>query len=243
MLNKSAKYFSAKKPLQSIMANTAPFFKHLVTSFFSIILLQTAFAQAEDFKVKLSERSKKIVNGLSIKNTARYNKVVSIITNQYYQLNQVHDVYKATVAEAKQNGTEKLIIDKTVADAATQKTAALQNLHKKFLKKLSKKLTTQKIDEVKNGMTYNVFNITYAAYQNMILSLTDTQKQKIYNWLKEARELAMDEGSSDDKHKVFGKYKGKINNYLSDQGYDVKKEGEEWAKRIDTEKKAKQTQN
>ena len=81
-------------------------------------------------------------------------------------------------------------------------------------------------------MTYRVMPITYAAYQDMLLNLTAEQKEQIYAWLKEARELAMDEGSSDDKHKVFGKYKGRINNYLSGAGYDMKKEGEEWQKRI-----------
>jgi hypothetical protein len=81
-------------------------------------------------------------------------------------------------------------------------------------------------------MTYSVFPKTYAAYVDMIPSLKQEQKDKIYNWLKEARELAMDEGSSERKHAVFGKYKGRINNYLSAEGYDVKKEGEEWQKRI-----------
>jgi hypothetical protein len=65
----------------------------------------------------------------------------------------------------------------------------------------------------------------------------------MYGWLVEARELAMDEGSSDAKHAVFGKYKGRINNYLSAAGYDMKKEGEEWQKRIQEAKAAKQTQN
>ena len=73
-------------------------------------------------------------------------------------------------------------------------------------------------------MTYRVMPVTYTAYQEMILTLTTEQKEKIYNWLKEAREQAMDEGSSEDKHKVFGKFKGRINNYLSAQGYDMKKE-------------------
>ena len=30
----------------------------------------------------------------------------------------------------------------------------------------------------------------------------------------------------------FGKYKGRINNYLAKRGYDLKKEREEWYKRI-----------
>ncbi|MFM2327692.1 MAG: hypothetical protein RIR31_1894, partial [Bacteroidota bacterium] len=81
------------------------------------------------------------------------------------------------------------------------------------------------------------------AYMDMLQNLTSAQKDKMYNWLLEARELAMDEGSSDKKHEVFGKYKGKINNYLSAAGYDMKKEGEDWAKRIKAAKETKQTQN
>jgi hypothetical protein len=37
-----------------------------------------------------------------------------------------------------------------------------------------------------------------------------------------ARELAMDAGSSEKKHHCFGQYKGKINNFLSARGYDLK---------------------
>jgi hypothetical protein len=76
----------------------------------------------------------------------------------------------------------------------------------------------------------------------MLPRLTQEQKDKMYAWLVEARELAMDEGSSDAKHAVFGKYKGRINNYLSAAGFDMKKEGEDWAKRIQAAKEAKQTQ-
>jgi thiol-disulfide isomerase/thioredoxin len=72
---------------------------------------------------------------------------------------------------------------------------------------------------------------------DMLQNLTQQQKDQMYAWLVEARELAMDEGSSDAKHAVFGKYKGRINNYLSAAGYDMKKEGEEWQKRIQAAKK------
>jgi hypothetical protein len=78
---------------------------------------------------------------------------------------------------------------------------------------------------------------------DMLQNLTPEQKDKMYSWLVEARELAMDEGSSDAKHAVFGKYKGRINNYLSAAGYDMKKEGEEWQKRLEAAKKAKQKTN
>ena len=61
------------------------------------------------------------------------------------------------------------------------------------------------------------------------------QQRTIRAWLLEAREHAMDAGSSDEKHAMFGKYKGRINNYLSAEGYDAKK-----AERELKDRKAKQ---
>jgi hypothetical protein len=104
-------------------------------------------------------------------------------------------------------------------------------LHQQFIALLKRDLSENQLEEVKDGMTYRVLPITYKAYQEMIPNLTNEQKRKIYAWLLEARELAMDADSSEKKHAVFGKYKGRINNYLSSAGYDLKKEGEEWEKR------------
>jgi hypothetical protein len=52
--------------------------------------------------------------------------------------------------------------------------------------------------------------------------LTEAQKQQIMAYLAEACELAMDGGTSEEKQAVFRRYKGKINNYLSAQGYKLK---------------------
>jgi hypothetical protein len=93
-------------------------------------------------------------------------------------------------------------------------------------------LSAAQVNAVKDGMTYNVANITYKGYQDMLPSLTDGQKTKIWNWLAEAREIAMDAETSEKKHWWFGKYKGRINNYLSAEGFDMKKESEAWQKRI-----------
>jgi hypothetical protein len=238
MLKKSAN----KTSLFTAVKKTAVAATKLATVL-AVFFVTNACAQTDDFRAKLTERSKKIVNTLSITDSAVYNNVVETLAGQYFDLNQVHDKAKAAAAGIKAKNLPKEETDKQLAEIGAQKTMELAKLHSAFLNTIASKITAAQIETIKDGMTYNVFPITYAAYQNMILSLTDSQKQKIYDWLKEARELAMDEGSSDDKHKVFGKYKGKINNYLSAQGYDVKKEGEDWAKRIDAEKKARQTQN
>ncbi|HLO37079.1 MAG TPA: DUF3826 domain-containing protein, partial [Lacibacter sp.] len=97
---------------------------------------------------------------------------------------------------------------------------------------LQKVISEEQIELVKNAMTYNVLHVTYTAYLDMIPTLKEDQKRKIFEWLTEARELAMDGESADKKHAIFGKYKGRINNYLSAAGYDLTKEREEWQKRI-----------
>jgi hypothetical protein len=95
-------------------------------------------------------------------------------------------------------------------------------LHGEYLAILAKVLDSNRIDKVKDGMTYNVREVTFNAYVQMIPQLTDEQKAVIMADLIEAREHAMDAESSEKKHAWFGKYKGRINNYLSSQGLNTK---------------------
>ena len=84
---------------------------------------------------------------------------------------------------------------------------------------------------MKDVMTYGVVKVTYDAYCDMIPTLKSEEKEQIMRWLIEARELAIDAESSNKKHETFKKYKGRINNYLSQRGYDIQKEREAWEKR------------
>ena len=104
--------------------------------------------------------------------------------------------------------------------------------HFAFDASLAKYLDPSRIERVKDVMTYKVVKVTYDAQCDMIPTLKDEEKQQILLWLKEARELAIDAESSNKKHEVFGKYKGRINNYLAKRGYDLTKEREEWYKRV-----------
>ena len=198
----------------------------------SIVIGQSSLNQQEEFKKTLSDRSRKIVATLEITDSGKFDGIVKLLTDQYFNLNKIHDGTKEIIAMVKTlqlTAEEKEIRIKSEEE---EKKTKLKKLHGEFIEQLQKKLTEEQIEKVKEGMTYKVMSVTYSAYLNIILTLTPEQKEKIYNWLKEARELAMDEGSSEDKHKVFGKYKGKINNYLSSQGYDMKKEEKAWQQRM-----------
>jgi hypothetical protein len=81
-------------------------------------------------------------------------------------------------------------------------------------------------------MTYGVLPITMTAYHDMLPNLTDAQTAQMLAWLTEAREHAMDASTSEQKHAWFGKYKGRINNYLSAAGIDMNQAGKDWQARI-----------
>jgi Protein of unknown function (DUF3826) len=187
-----------------------------------------------------NERATKIVAKLALGNAEKEKAVTDIIAQQFRDLSEIQDGRDAEIKKIKEDTSlskekqnEKIDKLKVKADQSIEK------LHKAYLKKLGKQLSEDKITEVKDGMTYGVLPITYAGYQDMLPALTKEQKEYIYNALVEAREHAMDGGSSKEKHGWFGKYKGRINNYLSKQGYDLNKESADWHKRVEEREKAK----
>ena len=189
-------------------------------------------ADKEAYTKMITERSAKIVTNIGITDAKKTEKVTGIIRDQYSALNDIYAARDIRVKEIKEKNKEnKVERDSALAKDARIVETSLAKLHKKYISKLSAQLTNEQVELVKNGMTYNVLPITYKAYQEEILTLTDDQKKQILTWLTEAREHAMDAESSDKKHAWFGKYKGRINNYLSAAGYDLKKEGAEWEKR------------
>ncbi|GAA4496700.1 DUF3826 domain-containing protein [Hymenobacter ginsengisoli] len=179
----------------------------------------------------ITERADKIVATLGTLPADKAPKVRDLIAGQYRQLSEVHEARKAQLAALKAKPQD----EKTAAEAKQveeKTTAALDKLHGKYLRQLGHQLTPAQVDQVKNGMTYNVLPITMAAYEDMLPTLTAAQKTQMQAWLTEAREHAMDAGTSQEKHAWFGKYKGRINNYLSAAGIDMNQAGKDWQARL-----------
>lgn len=207
--------------------------------FFIFINVTNTFAQnstvadKEAYVKVITERAAKIVAVLNINDQAKAKKVTNTIKDQYSNLNDIYAARDLNIKSIKEKYKEdKIERDTALAKENRAVEESLAKLHKKYLKNLSADLTVQQVDQVKDGMTYGVVPLTYRAYQEQILTLTEEQKKQILTWLIDAREKAMDAESADKKHAWFGKYKGRINNYLSAAGYDLKKEGIEWQKRI-----------
>lgn len=190
-------------------------------------------AEQDNYTQVITKRSKKIVDVLGITDSAKFYRVVTIIADQYRSLSAIHDGRNARVSEIKkEQAADKAKANAEIALIDSNVTHQLNKQHAAYLAKLGLELNAGQVEQVKNGMTYNVLPLTYKAYLDELPDLSETQKSQIKSWLTEAREHAIDAESSEKKHAWFGKFKGRINNYLSAQGYDMKKAGVEWQKRI-----------
>ena len=171
----------------------------------------------EQIEVKYTQaiegRTADILKVLELSDTNQSAKVHDIIVARYRALRVWHDANDPKLKAAKGD-----------PNALAQIRGSLKSLHDEFIAKLSASLTPEQVEKVKDKMTYGKVRFTYAGYLAAYPDLADPHKQKILELLKEAREEAMDGGSSDEKTAIFQRYKGKINNYLSQQGIHPAKE-------------------
>ena len=202
------------------------------------MLLQHVFAQSsaadnEQYLKSLHARVDKIVSPMDLNRGKQFQKVHQLIVSQYQTLALVHGERDAAIKDLKsKHGANKEVLVSLTAEVELNASKEISKMHDLFLRRLGRLLKPEHVDAVKNGMTYHVAPNTFKGYQEMLPSLTGLQKEKIWNWLVEAREIAMDAETSEKKHWWFGKYKGRINNYLSAEGFDMKKASEAWQKTI-----------
>jgi Protein of unknown function (DUF3826) len=164
-----------------------------------------AETEEEAYTKVIEDRAAKIVEPMGISDSEHAKRVQTLIVNQYRGLRDIHAKRDADKSEAAQQEAK----------------LAMFELHNQFVSKLSAELTCEQVEQVKDGLTYSVTPRTYQVYLEQLPHLNEEQKRTVKAFLIEARELAMDGGSADEKHGIFRQYKGKINNYLSKAGFKM----------------------
>lgn len=214
----------------------------------SVVLLMAAVMTASaielksegrdpEYVKKIVARSEKVVDKLALTDEAVKQEVVTIVANRYFELNDIYEARDQRLAAVKEQGLTGEAKQMAQDFAKYECDSKLYRSHFAFPATLSLYLNDEQIEAVMDAITFGVVKVTYDSHLDMIPTLTDEEKEQIRIWLEEARELAVDAESSNKKHEVFGKYKGRINNYLSKRGYDLKAEREAWYKRIEERKK------
>lgn len=187
-----------------------------------------AEASAVDYVHTTVERADKIVGKLSLSDAERKTRVRDEIATFYRDLHDLQEGRDAKIKAAKEKtDLAKEARDAEIKAAREEADAKRVPLQAAFLKALAQDLSPAQIDEVKDGLTYGRAQVMVRAYQEMLPDMTDEQKEQIRAWVVEAREHAIAGFTSEEKHGWFDKYKGKIANYLSKAGYDLKKAEQE----------------
>ncbi len=209
----------------------------ILLAFFSVAQEKIESQDVEYTRV-ITDRANKIVDEMDFADESTKVKVRDIIVEHYRFLNDAEEARNADVDKIREEfAGNKALRDVKIDKRKLEQEIKIRDNHFAFLAQLKQLISEDQIDKVKDGLTYNVLNVTYGALCDMIPGLTNEEKNQIMVWLTEAREHAIDGGSSKEKHGWFGKYKGRINNYLSARGYDLEKEREAWEKRLKEQQK------
>lgn len=168
-------------------------------------------------------RADAIVAPMELIDAVKEGRVREAIARHYVDLSGIHDSRDAAIASLREHlGDYPAMLEPAIDALRRGSDAEVRAVHYAFVGKLSADLTAEQVVAVKDGLTYGVAPNTYNVYLAMLPDLTEEQKAQIMAWIVEAREYAMNAGSAGEKHGWFGKYKGRINNYLSSLGYDLK---------------------
>jgi hypothetical protein len=198
-----------------------------------------AAAKADDlaYSKTLEKRASEILEELQIKDPAIAGRVREVIIRQYRGLRDLHEARDAKIKGIQ--GAPDIAKDRKAGRIEAERAsteAAASSLNGRFLAALAKDLSPGQVETVQDRMTYHKLQVTYNGYLEMLPRLTAEQKRVVFEMLKEARDKAAYAGSAEEKTAIFGKYKGRVNNYLSAQGYDLKLASKEWAERRKGEK-------
>jgi hypothetical protein len=189
------------------------------------------------YDITIEKRTQKIMQVLSITDSTKSNRVQIIIIANYHALRARDEAIDDSLGDLSPDSNEWHVQRNVMI------IAMCQPFHDRFLSALSRELTPDQIETIKDQLTYGKVKFTYDAYCSIIPNLTDEDKAKILDLLKQAREVAMEGGSAGEKNDIFQQYKDQINAYLKGRGIDVDKATQDWVKQQAALKKSSDQTN
>ena len=168
-------------------------------------------------KQKATEVTKK----LTLINDSIHENILIVITNRYLELREIHQKYDERNKIIEETNLTKEAKEQELERSYYQYNSDLYRSRFGYVSWLSFYLDDSQIEIIKDAMTYNMLHIRYNDFLTLLPNMTDADKNRVYNWLVEAREFSMDFETPRKMRQMFTKYRGRINNYLSYRGYDI----------------------
>jgi hypothetical protein len=219
----------------STFISVVAFFASPVSAQTNNTVMSTPPVSLEDkermYNSTVEDRTVKIVGALALSDAAASNRVHDVIVAHYHALRARDEAMNYELQSLPAGSSEWL------AQRIAMFPAMSQPLHDRFIASLAKDLTPAQLETVKDRMTYGKVAFTYNAYCSILTNLSDDDKAKILAQLKQAREVAMDGGSSTEKTAIFQQYKDRINHDLNAKGIDVAQATKDCTARLKTAEK------
>ena len=208
-----------------------------------LILFQfSVFAFSADLKLNtrnlsntdINEAQKKaaaIMDKLSVTNDSIRKNIQLVVVNRYLELREIHSNYDERNRKIEATDLPKEKKDIELERSYYQYNSDLYRSRFGYIAWLSFYLNEEQVEAIKDAMTHNLFHVRYNDFLDLLPNLQDVDKNRVHHWLVEAREFSMDFETPRKMRQMFTKYRGRINNYLSSRGYDLRKATEEQAAR------------
>jgi hypothetical protein len=156
----------------------------------------------------LSGRADEVLKDLALTDASKAEHVKTSVIDYYKFVRGWHDQHDAKTRELERDAKAN---DSKIEDERKDLTAG----HEAFLADLSSILTPAEVEAVKDRLCYRRPTIMYDGFTQQNPWLTAEQKADIKKICDDARDTAMDGGSSTEKHHIMDKYKGRLTNYIA----------------------------
>lgn len=205
-------------------------------------LPKTKHVVVKEMKVKPStedeKKSSEWVQTLSLHDPAKEARLTSLIADHLEVIRDWHNGHPYTTVPAGINprtGARLSKVDRQViADSAIP-----DSVHQDFMNGLRANLDSTEVDKILDKYTVGKVAFTMKGYKAIVPDLTPEEQTVILNYLKQAREEAIDYKNMNEISAIFKIYKIKCQDYLNANGRDWKKMYKAYYDKVQAEKKAK----
>jgi hypothetical protein len=207
-----------------------------VTSSFFNVNAQTT-DQAADAAV--DKKALEYVSGLNLNDAAKTIRVTKVVSTHMKAVRDWHNNHPFTTVPEGINpvtGNKLTELDRQIiADSAIPST-----VHQNLMEGLSKDLTPTQVELILDRYTVGKVDFTLKGYRAIVPNITPVEEAKLLNFLKEAREQAVDYKSMKQISAIFEIYKTKSEQYLNANGRNWRDMYNAFTKKLKEEKAKKQ---
>ncbi|MDR0541771.1 MAG: DUF3826 domain-containing protein [Dysgonamonadaceae bacterium] len=186
---------------------------------------QERIKSGQDAKTKanneIEKKASEWVTSLNLNDEAKAARVQKVIATHLKAVRDWHNSHDYNAVPEGVNPKTGGVLAKTDRQIIIDSTLP-KDVHEALMSGLRKDLTEEQVEQILDKYTIGKVAFTMKAYREVVTDMTPEEETTILNYLKQAREEAIDYKSMDQISAIFKIYKTKIELYLYQNGRNWK---------------------